>query len=82
MMRFSIIKDDNMVIVDSVGRNVDCSGLAANFWALQWEGPTTGIGGVGEIEFTGYPKPPNELITDLGSYMAYYQAWLAAGGSE
>jgi hypothetical protein len=74
-MHFTIIKIDNSVGVDGVFYTIDCSELPENFWALQWTGPTTGIGGAGEVEFTGYPKPPNEPITDLGGFYAYYEAW-------
>lgn len=75
-MRLTIIKEDNAVGVDGVFYNIDCSELPSNFWALQWSGPTSGIGGEGEIEFTGKPKPPNEDITDLGDYYTYYESWL------
>lgn len=75
-MRFTIIKDDNAVGVDGIFYTIDCSALAENFWALQWVGPTTGINGEGEIEFRGKPKPPNQEITDLGPYYAYYEAWV------
>lgn len=75
-MRLTIIKSDNTVGVDGVFYIIDCSELPANFWALQWEGPETGIGGFGEVELTGRPKPPNEEITDLGGFYPYYEAWL------
>jgi hypothetical protein len=75
-MRFTIIKDDNAVGVDGVFYTIDCSELPAEFWALQWEGPTTGVGGEGEVEYRGKPKPPNQEITDLGGYYVYYEAWL------
>lgn len=75
-MHLTIVKADNSVGVDGVFYTVDCSELPANFWALQWDGPESGIGGEGEVEFTGKPKPPNEEITDLGGYYVYYEAWL------
>lgn len=77
-MRLTIVKIDNVVGVDGVFYTVDCSALPSDFWALQWQGPENGIGGEGEIEFVGKPKPPNMEITDLGEYYACYEAWLAA----
>ena len=76
-MHLSIIKFDNKVVVDGVPKIIDLTGIQPpNFWALQWDGPTDGIGGEGEIEFSGKPKPPNEEITDLGPYYTYYEQWL------
>lgn len=81
-MHFTIVKIDNSVGVDGVFYTIDCSALPSNFWALQWDGPTTGIGGFGEIEFTGRPKPPNVEIVDLGQYYQYYEEWLIADYNE
>lgn len=75
-MHLTIIKGDNNVGVDGVFYTIDCSELPADFWALQWDGPEDGIGGNGEVEFRGYPKPPNQPITDLGGFYVYYEAWL------
>ena len=78
-MHLTIIKDDNKVVVDGVPKIIDLSGIQPpNFHALQWDGPTTGVGGDGEVEYSGKPKPPNEDITDLGQYYQYYEDWLAA----
>lgn len=81
MMHLTIVKDDNVVGVNGVFYTIDCSGLPEDFWALQWDGPESGIGGDGEVEFRGKPKPPNQEITDLGSYYKYYQEWLAANNA-
>jgi hypothetical protein len=76
-MRFTIIKFDNVVGVDGVFKTIDLSNIQPpNFHALQWEGPTTGVGGEGEIEYSGKPKPLNKEITDLGEYYQYYTLWL------
>jgi len=75
MMHVTIIKADNSVGVDQDFLFIDCSLLASNFHALQWDGPEDGVGGYGEIEFDGKPKPPNEVIIDLGGYYVYVEAW-------
>lgn len=78
-MHLTIVKEDGVVGVDMVFKKIDLSNIQpSNFRALQWDGPTTGIGGDGEVEFDGKPKPPNEDITDLGQYYQYYEDWLAA----
>jgi hypothetical protein len=74
-MHVTIIREDNAVGVDGYFLTIDCSILPNNFHALQWDGPEDGIGGVGEVEWTGNPKPPNEPITDLGGYYVYVEAW-------
>jgi hypothetical protein len=76
-MHVTIIKADNAVGVDYEFLTVDCSALAADFHALQWDGPENGVGGDGEIEWTGKPKPANTEIADLGEYYAYVEAWRA-----
>lgn len=74
-MHVTIIRVDNVVGVDWDFLPIDCSALPNNFHALQWDGPEDGIGGVGEVEWTGTPKPPNEPIIDLGGYYVYVEAW-------
>lgn len=74
-MHVTIIKQDNAVGVDYDFLTIDCSALADNFHALQWDGPENGIGGYGEVEFEGNPKPPNEEIINLGGYYVYVEAW-------
>lgn len=76
-MRLTIIKADNAVGIDGEFLTVDCSALPANFHALQWVGPESGIGGDGEAEWTGKPKPANTEVADLGEYYAYAEAWRA-----
>jgi hypothetical protein len=74
-MRLTIIKADNTVGLDGEFLTVDCAALPADFHALQWEGPEDGIGGEGEAEWTGKPKPANTEVIDLGDYYAYVEAW-------
>lgn len=79
-MRVTIVKDDNMVIVDGVGRAVDCSGLPENFHALQWNGFA------GEVEYAirlcnhcgVRSKKGNDIISDLAPYQVYVDRWHAA----
>lgn len=77
-MKFTIIKEDNMVGIDGVFYTVDCSQLPEDFWAVQWTGPNDGVGGKGHIEFAGDPRPMNQDITDLGNLFDYYALWVDA----
>lgn len=74
-MRLTIIKADNAVGIDGKFLTVDCSELPADFHALQWEGSESGLGGDGEIEWLGKPKPANTYISNLGEYSTYVEAW-------
>lgn len=74
-MHVTIIRTDNAVGVDGEFLTIDCSLLPADFHALQWDGPETGLGGEGEVERNGKPKPPNKEIVDLGGYYVYVEAW-------
>ena len=72
-MKLTIIKEDELVIKDGNDlRPIDMSGLAANFWALQWDGSS------GEIEFT---DAPNQTITSISDYQfmvdRFDTAWAA-----
>lgn len=79
-MRVSIIKDSGTVNVDGEGYPVDCTGLPADFHALQWDGTS------GEIEYRmvacshcgGRNKKPNLFINDMTSYLPYVDAWTKA----
>ena len=76
-MHVTIIRADNAVGIDGEFLTVDCSALPADFHALQWDGPESGVGGDGEVELNGKPKPANTEIADLGAYYAYVEAWRA-----
>lgn len=79
-MRVTIIKDDNAVLVDGERRTVDCSGLPADFHALQWSGFA------GEVEYSATrcdhcgvrAKKGNAIITDVSPYQTYIDAHKAA----
>lgn len=76
-MRVTIIRDDNAVIVDGERHTVDCTGLPADFHALQWSGFA------GEVEYVVTrcehcnvrSKKGNVLISDLAPYQKYVDAW-------
>lgn len=74
-MHVTIIRADNAVGIDGQFLTVDCSALPSDFHALQWDGPEDGVGGEGEVERIGKPKPANTEIADLGDYQAYVDAW-------
>lgn len=74
-MRLTIIKADNAVGIDGRFLTVDCSALPEKFHALQWEGPSEGVGGQGEAEWIGEPKPANTQVKDLNKYYALIEAW-------
>ena len=59
-MKLTIIKEDNMVLVDNHGLELDLSTITfpENFWALQWNGSS------GHIEYNN-PMIQNDEITSL-----------------
>jgi hypothetical protein len=59
-MKLTIIKEDNMVLVDNHGLEIDLSTITfpENFWALQWNGSS------GHIEYNS-PMVQNDEITAL-----------------
>ena len=70
MTTLTITKVDNSVTVDGVGRTVDCSDLAANLWAVQFDGSN------GHIEYND--GTPNEAITDIDAFQSKIDAHEAA----
>ena len=74
-MLLTIIKDDNMVYIDKVGVNVDCSDLPNNFHALQWDGSS------GHVEYVGHVDP-NNVITDISAYQVYIDRWNVARAKQ
>ncbi len=79
-MQVTIIKDDNLVIINGEARAVDCSALPADFHALQWDGAR------GEVEYRmvhcaycgGHSKKINMPISDLEPYKMYLDGWTKA----
>jgi hypothetical protein len=78
-MRLTIIREDNAVIVNGERYTVDCSGLPANFHALQWAGED------GEVEYSlvqcahcgTRSKKPNEQVRDFARWQPYVDQWYA-----
>lgn len=76
-MRVTIVTDDNLMLVDDVGYEVDCSQLiAGNLWAMQWYDT------FGEEEYRPDPetgaREPNKRIEDFSPYEPYLTTWQAA----
>ena len=66
-MRITIIKDDGVVGIDGVFRNIDLSSLAPEIRAVQWSDDN------GHVEF--YGDLANVSITDLSPYQQYIDDW-------
>ena len=71
MQRMTIVKIDNIVVIDGEYYTVDCSDLPENFHALMW----IEAEGQGEIEWNGKPKPQNTVIKNLNDYKIYINRW-------
>lgn len=68
-MRVTVIPEDRWIRRDDVAANLPSWPFNdANVHALQWYGEA------GEIEFNGYPQPPNETFTDASRLQPYLDA--------
>lgn len=67
-MRLTIIREDNMVGVDGLFLQIDCSSLPSDLHAVQWYDTT------GEEEWT---SADNVVIDNLDSYQSIVDAWQA-----
>ena len=68
MTTLTIIKDDSFVKVDGYGiQPIDCSSLAANIHAIQFDGTN------GHVEYNDGPN--NEAITSISAYSAITDLW-------
>ena len=71
MTTLTIIKDDSFVKVDGTGRvEVDCTSLASNVHAVQFDGTN------GEIEYND--GTPHEAITSISAYDSIVAAHASA----
>lgn len=61
-MRLTIIRDDNLVIIDGRSAKVDLSGMIANYHAVQWHGDH------GEVETV---RGDNIQLKDLATFDAF-----------
>ena len=76
-MKVTIIREDDAVYVDGVAHTVDCSTLAPEVHAVQWDGVR------GEVEYRvtrcdhcgARTKKGNEIISDFTPYQKYVDAW-------
>jgi len=75
-MSETIVRPDNIVVVDGVGLTVDCSGLDPAISVIQWDGAA------GHIEYVNPPNASefkaNTPIDDFEPYQKYVDAWHAA----
>ena len=69
-MQLTIIRDDNVVLVDGRALPVDLGMLPANLHAVQWDGAS------GHIEYNDGTL--NKQLTDIAPYAAVVAAWTAA----
>lgn len=70
-MRLTIIRDDNVVLIDGRAMHVSLSLLLpANLHAVQWDGET------GHIEYND--GTPNEALAGISSWQPVVDAWEAA----
>lgn len=82
-MILSIIKPDNVVIIDGISARVDLSPLPDSFHALQW-GPMPPFGEeYGDLETRDeYGSPVNELCPSLDEYQWVVEAHAMAIAAE
>lgn len=71
-MRLTIIRDDNLVIVDGRPLRIDCSALPQSVSAVQWYGDH------GEVETTdGDGRRANLAMQSMDDYQSLVDAWQA-----
>jgi hypothetical protein len=73
-MKLTIVKSDNMVVVDGLAAEVDCSEIPIFVHAIQWDSDL----GRGEIEFVADSdgtRHPNMPITDIFHYQVMIDRW-------
>lgn len=70
-MRLTIIRDDGIVGVDGVFREVDLSSLDANIHAVQWDGA------MGHVEYKE-PKSEEPISSYKARFAAFVDLWKAA----
>lgn len=71
-MKYTIIPEDSIVLIDGIGRIFDFSALIdSSIHAVQWESDTN----TGEIEYRGH-IPQNETITNIDIFQPVIDAYL------
>ena len=77
MSKYSIIREDNAVVVDGEHYQVDCSSLPANVHAIRWNGTRGHIEFVDEDPNDGR-RDPNQTIDDFSPYQYLVDRWYDA----
>ena len=70
-MRVILVKNDDLVIVDNVGRKVQLDGLPEPVHVIVWDSEQ----GKGHIQFHPELQRTHEEITDFGPYQQYIDDW-------
>ena len=70
-MKISVIKPDNIVVVDGVARGVDLSDQDAALHAIQWDGTK------GEYEYTNSTGPIQRVL-NFSELQPFLTRWTAA----
>lgn len=65
-MRITIVRDDNLIIIDGRALSVDLSDLPTDLHAVQWSGDS------GHVERQGLP---NQAISSLGDFQTWISRW-------
>lgn len=68
-MRVTIVRDDSVIGIDGVFRQVDLSALPEGIRAVQWDGA------IGHIE---YDNMPNAMIDNVAGFQPFIDLWIAA----
>lgn len=68
-MRVTIVRDDNLIIIDGRALNVDLSDMPSDLHAVQWSDDT------GHVERQGLP---NQTIDSLGDFQTWISRWNSA----
>lgn len=79
--RITIVREDNVVVVNGKAHTVDLSSMHPYLSAVQWYGETQ----TGEMEFIQTPGQPFALnipITSIDGWKAAIEAWDAAELAE
>jgi hypothetical protein len=67
-MKLTIIKDDGVVGINGVFKQIDLSTLPLGIRAVQWDGT------VGHLEYYD-PSAPNTSISDISAYQSFIDMW-------
>ena|ERR1700719_2892010 len=74
MPKYSIIRIDNIVVVNGEHYQVDCSSLPSNIHAIQWNETCGHIEFVDEDPNDG-KRDPNQTIDDFSPYQYLIDKW-------